>query len=61
MKKDENYFNENEVKDFELMSQFNDRLNLIDLGQTPAKWYYDASGKTMFDKYVEIELKNRNR
>lgn len=62
------FYNDNEEKDFEMLTLFNEKLNIKELGATPRKWYYDASGYTNIKtsevveerKYVEIELKNRN-
>ena len=62
------YYNDNEEKDYEMLTLFNEKLNIKELGATPRKWYYDASGYTNIKtsevveerKYVEIELKNRN-
>lgn len=54
------FYNKNEEKDFEMLLLFNDKLKINDLGKTPAKWYYDASGYTSINTYTEIELKNRN-
>ncbi len=59
MAKDEDFFNENEKKDYELLTLFNEKLRLNKLGKTPRKWYYDASGYTSLNTYTEIELKNR--
>ena len=58
--KDEKFFTEEEVKDWELLKLFNEKIKLNDLGHTPVKWYYDASGHTHLNQYTEIELKNRN-
>lgn len=55
------FFSKNEEKDFEMLLLFNDKLKINDLGKTPTKWYYDASGYTSINTYTEIELKNRNR
>lgn len=55
------YYTEEELKDYELLKDFNNNmLNLNRLGQTPQKYYYDASGYTSTNQYVEMELKNRN-
>lgn len=59
MEKD-NFYDVEEIKDFNLLKIFNNKLNIKDLGQAPKKWYYDASGYTNLEQYVEMELKNRN-
>lgn len=58
--RDEKFYTAEEVKDWELLKLFNEKLKLNDLGQTPKKWYYDASGHTNLNQYTELELKNRN-
>ena len=55
----ENYYSVEELKDWELLQKFNAKINLLDLGQTPKKYYYDASGFTNCNQYTEVELKNR--
>ena len=55
------YAIDNEKTDFELMTQFNDYLNLVELGQCPEKWHSDASGYTRDGRYINIELKQRNQ
>lgn len=52
---------ENEKSDFELLTQFNDYLKLVELGQCPEKWHSDASGYTRDGRYINIELKQRNQ
>lgn len=59
-KKNDGYYTAEELKDYNLLTLFNEKLNLKDLGQTPKKWYYDASGYTNINQYTELELKNRN-
>lgn len=54
-----NFYSVEELKDWELLKLFNDKINLTKLGQTPKKWYFDASGYTHLNQYTEIELKNR--
>lgn len=55
------YYTTEELKDYESLKDFNsDKLNLNSLGQTPPKYYYDASGYTTTNQIVEMELKNRN-
>ena len=58
--KNENYYTVNEIKDFNLLTLFNQKLKIEDLGQAPKKYYYDASGRTTTGQYIEFELKNRN-
>lgn len=53
------YYDVEEVKDYELLKLFNEKIKLDELGQTPKKYYYDASGYTNVNQYCEIELKNR--
>lgn len=55
-----NFYTEEEIKDYKLLNLFNDKLNLKSLGQTPKKYYFDASGYTNINEFVEMELKNRN-
>lgn len=55
-----NFYSVEELKDWELLQLFNDKINLNKLGQTPKKWYFDASGYTHLNQYTELELKNRN-
>lgn len=58
---DNNYFNENEEKDFLQLQEFNNQTNLFsELTQTPKKHYVDVSGKTRDGRNVIIELKKRN-
>jgi hypothetical protein len=54
-----NFYTVEELKDWELLKLFNDKIKLNNLGQTPKKWYFDASGYTHLNQYTEIELKNR--
>lgn len=54
------YYTEEEIKDYELLNHFNNKLKLNEMGKAPSKHYYDASGYTSTHQYVEIELKNRN-
>lgn len=54
-----NFYSVEELKDWELLKLFNDKIKLNNLGQTPKKWYFDASGYTHLNQYTEIELKNR--
>ena len=54
-----NYYSQEESKDWELLLQFNKKLRLDNMGRTPDKHYYDASGITNCNQYTEIELKNR--
>lgn len=53
------FYTVEELKDWELLKLFNDKIKLNNLGQTPKKWYFDASGYTHLNQYTEIELKNR--
>lgn len=55
-----NFYSVEELKDWELLNLFNDKIKLNNLGQTPKKWYFDASGYTHLNQYTELELKNRN-
>ena len=55
-----NFYTVEELKDWELLKLFNEKIKLDNLGQTPKKWYFDASGYTHLNQYTEIELKNRN-
>lgn len=54
------YANEFEEDDFKLLTMFNSKLNIKQLGRTPFKYPTDASGYTKDNKYIEIELKRRN-
>lgn len=54
------YADQYEENDFELLTQFNSKLNIKQLGQTPYKHPTDASGYTKDNKYIELELKRRN-
>lgn len=53
------FYTVEELKDWELLKLFNEKIKLNNIGQTPKKWYYDASGYTHLNQYTEIELKNR--
>lgn len=55
-----NFYSVEELKDWELLKLFNEKIKLNNLGQTPKKWYFDASGYTHLNQYTELELKNRN-
>lgn len=55
-----NFYSVEELKDWELLQLFNEKIKLNNIGQTPKKWYYDASGYTHLNQYTELELKNRN-
>lgn len=49
-----------EEDDFKLLTMFNSKLKLRELGRTPERYPTDASGYTMDGRYVELELKRRN-
>lgn len=54
------YADQYEENDFKLLTIFNTKLNIKQLGQTPYKHPTDASGYTKDNMYIEIELKRRN-
>lgn len=56
----EQYAVNNEIRDFELFKEFSPKLKLKDLGRLEDKKEFDASGYTQDNRYVEIELKNRD-
>lgn len=56
------YFNTTEKTDFEELMLFNEQiLNLNQLGKTPEKHWTDASGYTTTNRYLNMELKERNQ
>ena len=56
------YFNSTENTDFEELIMFNEQiLNLNHLGKTPEKHWTDASGYTTTNRYLNMELKERNQ
>lgn len=54
-----NYALQNETNDYVLLEQFNDYLNLKELGRCPEKYHTDCSGVTKDGKTLNIELKRR--
>lgn len=55
------YFNKNEERDYQLMSDLNSKLSLTDFGKAPEKHHFDASGITSTGDKVGIEIKYRNQ
>lgn len=60
MPMNQHYADKFEEDDFKLLTMFNSKLKLRELGRTPEKYPTDASGYTMDGRYVELELKRRN-
>lgn len=60
MPMNQHYAKKFEEDDFKLLTMFNSKLKLRELGRTPEKYPTDASGYTMDGRYVELELKKRN-
>ena len=56
----EQYVNKCELDDFKKMKEFNEKLGLKDLGKLEIKKQFDASGYTQDNRYVEVELKDRD-
>ena len=57
----QDYANQCEIDDFELLRDFNDKkFKLNKLGRTPSKYSSDASGYTQDGRYINIELKSRD-
>lgn len=54
------FYNENEQRDFELLKEFNEKLQLNNLKRTNPKCEFDAEGMTFNNKNVAIELKYRD-
>lgn len=57
---DTNYADKKENDGYTLLSNFNKLLKLNELGRTPQKTTYDASGYTSIGDEVEIEIKIRD-
>lgn len=56
------FFNVNEKTDYEMLTNLNDAiLHLNEIGETPLGHYTDASGYTCSNRYMNMELKNRNQ
>lgn len=57
---DKFFFESNEIIDYDKLVKFNNETHIFDnIGQTPSKHYFDASGNT-YDRCFSIELKSRN-
>lgn len=50
-----------EITDFELLTQFNDYLKLVELGKCKENYHSDASGVTTDGREINIEIKQRNQ
>lgn len=57
---DKQFFDDNENRDYELLKDFNSKLNLTNLGRTKYLSTIDASGITSTEDIAMIELKYRN-
>lgn len=56
---DKEFFEKNEENDFKYLESLNEFLKLEELGQTPQKHHFDASGVTTTGDYIAMELKLR--
>lgn len=61
MRKNKEFADRFEEEDFKLLEDFNQVLNLKELGQCPYSHHSDASGITTDGKVISIELKRREQ